>query len=55
MTYFLGSQTQTQSYQTKYIQGNSLAVQWLRIHFAMQGTQVRSLVGELRSYMPWSN
>ena len=27
--------------------GTSLGVQWLRIYFATQGTQVRSLVGEL--------
>ena len=31
--------------------GTSLAVQWLRIHLPMQGTWVRSLVGELRSHM----
>ena len=30
--------------------GTSLVVQWLRIHLAMQGIQVRSLVGELRSH-----
>ena len=35
--------------------GTSLVVQWLRIHLAMQGTQVLSLVWELRSHMPWSN
>ena len=35
--------------------GTSLAVQWLRIHLAMQGTQVRSPVGERRSHMPWDN
>ena len=35
--------------------GTSLVVQWLRIHFPMQGTQVRSLVRELRSYMPWGS
>ena len=29
----------------------SLMVQWLRIHLAMQGTWVRPLIGELRSYM----
>lgn len=28
---------------------------WLRICPAMQGTQVRSSVGEVRSHMPWSN
>ena len=33
----------------------SLVVPWLRIHFAMQGMQVWSLVGELRSHMPWDN
>ena len=26
-------------------------VQWLRVHLAMQGTWVRSLIGELRSHM----
>ena len=30
----------------------SLVVQWLRIRLPMQGTRVRSLVGELRSHMP---
>ena len=28
--------------------GTSLVVQWLRIHFAMQGVWVKSLIGELR-------
>ena len=37
------------------VQGSSLVVQWLRIHLAMQGTQVQSLVRELRSHMPWDN
>ena len=32
--------------------GTSLVVQWLRIHLPMQGTGVRSMVGELRSHMP---
>ena len=27
-------------------------VQWLRICLAMQGMQVRSLLGELRTHMP---
>ena len=35
--------------------GTSLVVQSLKIHFAMQETQVQSLVGELRSAMLWSN
>jgi len=35
--------------------GTSLVVQWLRMCLAMQGTQVQSLVGELRSYMLWGN
>ena len=34
--------------------GTSLVVQWLRIHLPMQGTRVRSRVGELRSHMPWA-
>ena len=33
----------------------SLLIQWLRIHLAMQGTQVRSPVRELRSHMRQSN
>ena len=32
-----------------------LMVQWLRIHLAMQGTQVLSLVRELTSHMLQSN
>ena len=32
-----------------------LMVQWLRIHLAMQRKQVQSLVGDLRSHIPWSN
>ena len=35
--------------------GTSLVVQWLRICLPMQGTRVRSLVGELRSHMPWNS
>ena len=35
----------------KYPEGTSLVVQWLRICLPMQGTWVRSLVGELRSHM----
>ena len=35
----------------KGIEGTSLVVQRLRIRLPMQGTQVRSLVGELRSHM----
>ena len=30
----------------------SLAVQWLRLHFPVEGVQVQSLVRELRSHMP---
>ena len=30
-----------------------MVVQWLRIHLAMQGMQVQSLVEELRSLMLW--
>ena len=33
---------------------NHQNLQWLRIHLPMQGTQVRSLVGELRSLMSWN-
>ena len=32
-----------------------LTVQWFRIHFAMQGTEVPSLVRELRSHMLQGN
>ena len=39
----------------KIRQGISLVVQWLRPHFPMQGTQVPSLVRELRSQKPQSN
>ena len=35
--------------------GTSLVVQWLRICLAIPGAQVRFLVGELKSRMPWSN
>ena len=35
--------------------GTSLMVQWLRIHLAMKGMQIQSLVGELRSHLPQSN
>ena len=38
-----------------YIGGTSLAVQWLRICLAMQGTWIPFLVGESRSYMPRKN
>ena len=33
--------------------GTSLVTQWLTIHLPMQGMQVQSLVGELRSHMRW--
>ena len=32
-------------------QGTSLMIQWLRIHLAIQGARVWSLVGELRSHL----
>ena len=35
--------------------GTSLVIQWLRICLEMQGTQIWSLVRELRSHMPWSD
>ena len=34
----------------KKIKGTSLVVQWLRIHLAMQGMWVLSLVREVRSH-----
>ena len=37
------------------VTGTSLVVKRLRIHLAVQGTRVQSLVGELRSHMPRSN
>ena len=40
---------------TKNTELGSLVGRWLRIHFAMQRTQVRSLVGELRSQTLWGN
>ena len=39
----------------KTITGSSLMVQWLRIHLPVQGTQVGSLVGELRFHLPWGS
>ena len=42
-----------QDFSKNYYVGISLVVQWLRIHLLMQDTQVQSLVGELRSHMPW--
>ena len=44
---FLQKVTSCKNYDT----GNSLAVQWLRLLFLMQGVQVWSLVRELRSHM----
>ena len=37
------------------IQGSSLVVQWLQICLSMQGLQVQSLIGDLRSYTLQSN
>ena len=37
------------------IRETSLVVQWLRICFAMQGTWVQSLFGELRSHKLWDS
>ena len=36
----------------KWCMGISLVVQWLRRHLLMQGGQVPSLVGDLRSHIP---
>ena len=33
--------------------GTSLAVQWLSSLHPLEGARVQSLVGELRSHMPW--
>ena len=38
---------------SKGLLGASTVVEWLRIHLPIQGTLVRSLVGELRSHVPW--
>ena len=35
--------------------GTSQVVQWLRIRLPMKGTWVLSLVGQLRSHVPWGN
>ena len=35
--------------------GTSLVIQWLGIRLPLQETWVHSLIGELRSHMPWSN
>ena len=32
-----------------------MVVEWLKIHPAMQGTQVRTLIGDLRTHMLWGN
>ena len=39
----------------KYLCGASPVVLWLGTCLPMQGTWVRSLVGELRSHIPWGN
>ena len=39
----------------RYTEETFLVVHGLRIRLVMQGTQVRSLVGKLRSHVPWSN
>ena len=41
--------------QKTIVMGTSLVVQWLRIHRAMQGTQVESRVEERRSHIPQSH
>ena len=35
------------------MRGTFLVVQWLRLHLPKQEVQVRSLVGELRSHVPY--
>ena len=37
----------------EYQAASSLAVQWLRLRLPKQGVQVRLVVFELRSHMPW--
>ena len=41
------------SIRIKISRGTSLVVCWLRLHLPMQGAQVCSLVGELRSHMSY--
>ena len=33
--------------------GTCLVIQWVKVHLAIQEMQIRSLVGKLRSHMPW--
>ena len=33
--------------------GTSLVIQWLRLHHSMRQMWVQSLVGKLRSHVPW--
>ena len=51
--------SRNQQHQLEFIRnapsGTSLVIQWLKVHLAMQGTRVRSLVGELRFHVLWSN
>ena len=44
-----------QEFESIFILGTSLVIQWLRIRLPMQGMQVQSLVGELRSHMLQGN
>ena len=48
-----------QQHQLEFIRnapsGTPLVIQWLRVCLTMQGTRVRSLVGELRPHVLWSN
>ena len=58
--YILGQRMESSCYfrtklNIKFSRGTFLVVQWLRIHLPKQGTQVRSLVGELRSHIPQGN
>ena len=50
-----GKFNQWLSFKKQNIPGDFPGVQWLRICLPMQGTQVQSQVGELRSHMPQSN
>ena len=49
------SEATWRAYEQEIKGGASLAVQWLRIHLWMQGAQVLSPVGELRSHKPQGN
>ena len=52
-TYFKNIFKEIERIERKTIE-TAMVVQWLRIRLPMQGTQVQSLVRELRSHLPQS-